>query len=160
MPDLNSSLKKNHISDAKIQIQMPSFPFRVESEIFYDYPFLEMALSVQQAEHYAEDEEESAEYESIAADSGVHLVTSSHHKGQVTNVAEERLSALVAKTSNSGMIRFVVEDKMAFALMQEVRQLKKYKTMKLFMHVDFSFKVSAGQESSIKAATALTVPTI
>lgn len=60
---------------------MPIQPYDIESEIFYDYPFLEMAMTVQRAEQAEEDEEDPAENESIAADTGVHLLTSNHHKG-------------------------------------------------------------------------------
>jgi hypothetical protein len=42
MPAVNANLKHDQTTKAEIEIKMPSYPYQIESEAFYDYPFLQL----------------------------------------------------------------------------------------------------------------------
>jgi hypothetical protein len=62
MPALNKSLTHDQTTKAEIQINLATLPYHIESEVLYDFPFLQVGLSVQQAEHADPGEEESGQF--------------------------------------------------------------------------------------------------
>lgn len=125
-------------------------PYTIDSEIYYDFPLLDIGMHVIDPEVLEEGEEarddDSEQTEILMSGQGVHLLTDSHHKDKLTAIARNKVSGTVRK---EGQVTFILEDKLAYIITKELRQLKKFKNADLYTHVDLSIHVKGGENETI-----------